>query len=175
MRLASAVALLLGSARALIVSTPGGGMHRLESPCSASTARPLVGAAADDAVGDSHWIALHALAPPANLDAPVDAPAAPVPAPVITPIAVGRLNRRLGMLSRLQTSLEKEDPAALRALGVVLDALVITWCEAIDDAALPADFHFESLTVSASTLTAPLYERRGFAAIVRAHAIARHL
>jgi len=162
MRRASAVALLLGSARALIVSTPGGGMYRLESPCSASTARPLVGAVADDAVGDSHWIALHALVPPATLDAPT-----------ATPIAVGRLNRRLGMLSRLQTSLQKEDPAALRALGVVLDALVITWCEAIDDAALPADFHFESLTVSASTLTAPLYERRGFAAIVRAHALAR--
>ena len=129
--------------------------YRVESPCAPSAAAMLVGesvAAASDAGALDHWVAVYPNAVETSL------------VEVGAPAAIGRL-RSLGsggfVLDQCRSSIPKEQPAAAKTIGLVVDALLLAWLAHVDS----SDASFEQLAASATPFTAPILEKRGFAEV----------
>jgi hypothetical protein len=147
----------------------GDGSYRVVSPCGHETAALLAPKASE--VPGAHWVAVM---PGIN---PL-APAPPEVQPIVPaffanynslavvgeqPLAVGRLRRDDAVLELLASSVPKEDPRHASLLGVVLDHLLLAWCDHLAAADVPQGF--EALSASGSLHSAAVLERCGFAEI----------
>lgn len=127
--LASACLLLLNVTHALL-----GDVYTLASPASRSNALQLA-TNVQPTLEHEHWACV-SLAEPAlpsvdyplqNMDA-IGGPRMPLGR---KPIAVGRLRRGLNppIIDHIRCSVPKEDPLAIAAVGLVVDALLLSWAE----------------------------------------------
>ena len=144
--------------------------YRIESPCKPQVAAMLVPATSTNPVptagGDAvHWCA----AMPSRQQPAIDPTAIQVRSPLAppelpttlvgAPAAIGRLDLSKGRIDQLRSEIPKENPESQELMGLVLDTLLLRWMEHCDE---NGGSTFESLTASASSNAASVYESRGF-------------
>ena len=134
---------------------------RLQTPCNAAIAAELAGVKATATTSDHvHWVAVFKdggikplqmamFAPPTN------------PTSVGAPSAIARLDKKAARLDYLRSSILKENPEAVEALGLALDGCIEAWLEHCATAN-GTNARFEDLQASSTPQSAAVLASRGF-------------
>ena len=140
--------------------------YRLQSPCPPSVASMLLPVQKLEVIEENspesyHWVAAMPVPQPLGSISMTSIPLAMPSTLVGAPAAVGRLDLTRGQIDFLRTELPKENPEAADLIGLIVDGLLLAWCQHCSS----SDRKYEHLTASASPFVAPLLVSRGFALI----------